>query len=361
MSGQWIFIEPCDVWMFRDNKPFNAQQNFVARSIFPPTPQTMQGVIRTHYLEQKGADWNNLNGQYPEVGDAISMGALRISGPFVARRQNGAVERLFRAPLDLLHKRADDESAGEYRLLEPASEASFLTGSPFTGWRPLTGGGDGFKEAKDWLTEAQFKSYLSRQIGSLGKLTEEHEVYEKEERVGLALNRGRRANEQGMFYHAEFIRPVKDVGVLVQVEPQGWFAPNEGYINIGGESRSGHYTVVSEPGSLNHASGTNVRLVLLTPAYFSGGYQPMGTGVGRWDRWLGKDARLVSVVLDKPQHISGWDMANDRPRPLRHFVPAGSVYYFENATISDQPFTENSPEGLEFGAMGFGAIAAGSW
>jgi CRISPR-associated protein Cmr3 len=68
---------------------------------------------------------------------------------------------------------------------------------------------------------------------------------------------------------------------------------------------------------------------------------------------------LVSAVIGKPLAISGWDVANKRPKPLRHYVPAGSVYYFENATWKDTQFTE-SPEGeAQFSQMGFGCVGVG--
>lgn len=356
MSAQWIFIEPADVWMFRDNKPFTAQQNFVARSIFPPTPMTMQGVVRSYYLERTGADWSNLSSKNSMIGDSTSLGQLHLSGPFVARRQNGSVKRLFKAPLDLLRSK---DAPHTFRLLSPGDSRTFDTEPPFDDWRPLTGGGEGFKEAEGWLTEAQFKQYLTGNIQNLGDLLCDHAVFQKEERVGLGLNRTSRANEQGMFYHAEFIRLVKDVGLLLRVEPDNWFVPSAGLIEIGGESRSGRYEIVNAPDSLKEPTGKNVRIALLTPAYFSNGYQPAKDT--DWSRWLGKGAKLVSVVLGKSHPISGWDIARNEPKPLRHFVPAGSVFYFENAAPTDQPFTESSPDGVDYGAMGFGTFAAGNW
>jgi CRISPR-associated protein Cmr3 len=365
MSGQWVFIEAADVWLFRDNKPFTAQQNFVARGQFPPTPMTTQGVVRSYYLESRGVDWNQYRAG--DVADNIiaavglpaygnrpaTIGDLRVTGPFVARvNERGQVERLVRTPLDLLH----NEEQSAYRLLVPADKCDFETNMPFEAWRPLVGGGDGFKEASGWLTEAQFTDYLTGNIDALRVLLRDSELFQMEDRVGLALDYSRRTNVQSMFYHAEFVRPCERVGLLVHVN-LNIFEDEAGVVSIGGEARSGFYRVVDAPRSLPTSGEGRVRITLLTPAYFSKGWQPVNDN---WSLWVGS-GRLVSIIVGKPQLISGWDIANNRPKPLRHHLPAGSVFFFEDADVQGIPFTENPPDSPDYGAMGFGAFAVGIW
>jgi CRISPR-associated protein Cmr3 len=373
MNGQWVFIEPTDVWLFRDNKPFTAQQNFVARGQFPPTPMTMQGVIRTHYLETQlqrdGRTWEDY--RHGNVSDAIiqrvglpqigerpaTFGNLRITGPFVAHTNSqGQVQRLIKAPLDLLYNQEDIA----YKLLSPSPASGFETNVPFDGWRPLTGGGEGFKEANGWLTETQFHKYLAgdkRDFGrDFGSLTNEEDIFKIEDRVGLALDYGRRANAESMFYRAEFTRVCEGIGLLVHVNLD-IFENETGFVNIGGESRSGYYRIVKSYQPAAQQRSGRVRIVLLTPAYFSNGWQP---GNDDWSPWVG-DGKLVSVVIGKPHLISGWDVAHNRPKPLRAYVPAGSVFFFEDADITGVPFTESPSDSPDQGAMGFGTFAVGVW
>lgn len=369
--SQWVFIEASDVWLFRDNKPFTAQQNFVARGQFPPTPMTTQGAVRTAYLEyalrSEKRSWSDYrDGKVSEaIKQAVghpgskTLGALSLRGPFVARRNGTSVERLIRAPLDLLQKSSthEDEKAPAYRLLTPTNGYDFYTDVPFMGWRPLSGGGEGYKEAHGWLTEAQFENYLRRNVSDLLDLTNDDSVFKIEDRVGLALDYGRRANAEGMFYRAEFIRPCDDVGLVLQTNEK-MFPAVSGYINIGGESRSGRYEVLKEGLEPFPQTGKgNVRIVLLTPAYFSGGWQPQD---GDWSTWVG-GGELVSLVVGKAHPISGWDVANNQPKPLRNYLPTGSVFFFENADVSGIPFTETPPDSPDHGAMGFGTFAVGSW
>lgn len=367
---QWVFIQAQDVWMFRDSKPFTAQQNFVAHSQFPPNPQTIQGMVRTHYLEAQGVNWRAYKerNERPEIYAAVGapayqdfpphLGALRITGPLIARRNANNIEFLVHAPMDILR----DKETGEQVILRVQKETSFRTAPPFDGWQslvtPTINNYDPDWEAgKGWLTPEQFQAYLH------GKVPEsefrEH-VIQIEDRMGLGMDHKRRANEPSLLYRASFARPGDDIGLVVGINMNVF--DGEGYVRLGGESRQGKFEVLPS-GAFTQPPITGsgrVKIVLLTPAYFSSGWQPAD-----WSKWVGPQATLVSAVIGKPLAISGWDVANQRPKPLRNFVPSGSVYYFENAEVQAVPFTEtpqsNQYPEADFAAMGFGGYAVGTW
>lgn len=365
MAERWIFIEPNDVLMFRDSRPFAAGVNFTARSMFPPHPRTMQGVIRSHILEAQGADlyaYDSGRGDpvlVQALGQPDSWGTLKLSGPFVAKMTDkNTTERYFRAPFDLLQSRTTPATV---TMLHVDGSAAFQTNAPFEGWRPLLPGDTvAGGEADGWLGESAFSSYLDGTPPTA--LVDNEELYMIEPRVGLGLDRQRRRHEEGLFYHAEFVRPQRGVGLLVGVEGDNDLLPDNGAICIGGEGRAAHYKTLARyaPTRLQAATTGQIRVVLLTPAYFSGGWQPED---GNWSPWVGAGGRLVSLAIGKPQIISGWNLAaangKGAPRPIRHFVPAGSVFCFENATWQGRPFSEDDDAAL--GAMGFGAAALGVW
>lgn len=365
--SQWIFIEPNDVWLFRDNKPFSAQQNFVARGQFPPNPQVMQGAVRTHAYHD--------NPQHPIVTDA-QMDNLLLEGPYLAKRHEDgkSYTRYFPTPMDLLFKEdtdtdkaknknkgkdEDDEGVVEgsfYTLEVGVPQSDILTDLP-TGWRLLHNPAENLKASEGWLDEAQLRAYLQGTL-KVGTLTRQSGIAQREERVGIGLDYTRKANRDGMFYHAQFIRLQEGFGLLLSTVYKDKLFAQEGMIRVGGESRFGHYALAPTPDSLwiNQAKRTRLKVVLLTPAYFEDGWQPAG---GAWSGWVG-DGVLVSAVIGKPEAISGWDIAKNEPKPLRHFVPAGSVYYFENATWQGTPFSQ-SVAGMPFSQMGFGTVALGTW
>lgn len=78
-----------------------------------------------------------------------------------------------------------------------------------------------------------------------------------------------------------------------------------------------------------------VRLVLATPGLFREGWKPgwleaAGTGALHLPRGLAKvRLRLVAAAVGRREAISGWSLRENRPKPVRWAVPAGSVYFFE--------------------------------
>ncbi len=81
----------------------------------------------------------------------------------------------------------------------------------------------------------------------------------------------------------------------------------------------------------NPGPSARVRLLLLTPAIFKAGSQP-GTAIGQMCE--SRDAvkvSLVASIVPRPETISGWDFAQDKPKGTTRVVPAGSVYWLEVA------------------------------
>lgn len=371
MSKKWIFIQPQDVWMFRTSKPFAAGESFVARSSFPPNPQTMQGIIRTHVIEQSGVDWAAFGNRRDESlleeigapatrqGHKASLGKLALRGPLVGYQHGEGVSLLVPTPQDVMKAKADN---AQIALLSP-SAADFETDAPFSGWQPL-GLADTQREyetAGGWLEEAEFERYLQGEVPQ--RVIDNESIFQTDERTGLAIDYSQRTARDKHLYHAEFVRPRAGVGLLVEIDAA--LLADSGYIGVGGESRTAYYETVNFQAPMpNPNAQGRLKIVLLTPAYFAQGWHPAESD---WSPWLGDGARLVSMALGRPTLISGWDTVNRRPKPLHHYVPAGSVFYFENAQVPQQPFTEPIPdesfEGglLDAGRLGFGGFAVGIW
>lgn len=372
MKTEWIFIEAHDVWMFRDAKPFTAGEGFIARSTFPPYPQTVQGAIRSLVIEQSGISHADFRSRADEMllgkigapattkaGNA-TLGNFWMKGPYVACRRGEKIRLLVPTPLDVIRRK--DNPDGPFVLLRP-QPPDFACNVPFDGWQMLVPPDTKeYEPAGGWLRQADFERYLNGQPPKSKHVVKTSDIYELDGRVGLALDYTRRTHRESMFYNIEFARPQRDIGLLVEV-PEGLLVESSGFITLGGESRMGRYETVDFALPTNTHKG-KIKMVLLTPAYFSGGWQPEN---GNWSRWVGHEGQLVSMALGRPDLISGWDVVRNQPKPLYHYVPAGSVYYFENATTPTMPFTETVPDAsfegnkLDAGRVGFGAFAVGTW
>jgi CRISPR-associated protein Cmr3 len=140
-----------------------------------------------------------------------------------------------------------------------------------------------------------------------------------------------------------------------------------------------------------------LRLMVVTPACFTGGWLPdgfvpvheSGTWVfrGRLPRPDGAphapiyDSELIlrAAFVPRPMHISGWDMASDKarggaPRVTSRLVPPGAVYFFGRAGDQRKPFTADDAAALWLAPLGthdnegfgrtregFGRVVPGIW
>lgn len=110
---------------------------------------------------------------------------------------------------------------------------------------------------------------------------------------------------------------------------------------LGGERRVAHWkhsggAAWEAPASVVEAMGKTklVRMVLATPAIFSGGWRPAWVGEDSRCELAGVAMRLTGVAIERWRPISGWNLeksANSKPGPkaVKRAVPAGGVYFFE--------------------------------
>jgi len=358
-----VFIEPVDVWLFRDGRPFAGGEDHRAVSLFPPTPYTMQGAIRTKILFDRGVDLQDYargaqceEQKTRDVGREIGFpnsdyGKLRLFGPFVAKRnKNGEVVRYFPLPADVV--KADDD----YRVLSPLQRDD----SPYTMnamlnplWlrthQPIT-------EAHGWLAEDELEKYLQ---GNQFSITKADDLFAREARLGIGIDNSTKRPQEGLLYQVEFMRLRQDVGLWLEVE--GVTLPKDGLLQLGGEMKAARYEEVSNTPKLSPGGQVNgkFKLYFATPAYLSGGWQPRN---GDWTPFFGKSVKLIAAAVPRAQMLGGAkvDVASQRGdfhKPMRPFVPAGSVYFFETDDEVTVPPTITD----DGGQIGFGQVFIGGW
>lgn len=367
--GRQIFIEPVDVWLFRDGRPFTGGEDIRAKSQFPPSPLTLQGAIRSKLLSLSGvdlADEGAVRQEAEKLGigwDVSDFGSFRLKGPLVAKRDGkGNLQRLLPPPADLVATKEDCELF----LAEPAELPSEISVSPLPEGGLLPVWVKSYKPVeppKGWLTEDSFKRYLRGDISGLDFL-KPAEVAARERRTGIRLAGERRTVEEGMLYQAEFVRLREGVGLWAEVE--GVELPQRGEILLGGEGKAARFESINPPLSSLDAelreealSGRweRFKVVLLTPAYFGKGWGP-DQG---WDKFFGAEVTLKGLALPRPLFIGGHGLVKGE-REVRPFVPPGAVYFFEGSPKTlPQGFTESPPNWDEIWKIGFGLYAIGRW
>lgn len=366
MKFETLFIEPSDVWFFRTGKPFTKGEDQWAATHFPPTPNTIQGAIRSRVL----AGWGGLShGDDPalveRVGNQNGYGKLHLRGPFLAkceRDNGGGVIRYFPAPLDLMQAK---ESNKALRRLRVGEWNGCETNLPDDDLHPLLLEEDEaqFEAAQGWLSEGELRKYLKNELPAA--LEPDGKLFRTETRLGIQMNMAQRVTKQQQLYQADFIRPQTDVGLALEIGVEGedkplkaLCLPQQGYLALGGEARAAHFWTAGQPQNFPEqkcSQGEKFIVYFATPTYFENGWLPKNKD---WSPFFGSQVKLIAAAVGRPALIGGWDLKKRGPKPIRRYVPAGSVYYFEasNGPITlKTPVTDNNDEAR----IGFGQAFIG--
>lgn len=258
-----IFIEPTEPLLFRTGRPFTAGENNFAETIFPPTPETIQGALRAMIATQWGKSHtartrtaNDLFSE-PEVVKLIGKreekregertisynvyGCFRITGLTLGHYdpQTKQVSRLFPAPAHIIRakvREGEQEKSVLVRLLPQtisrgmsnhpeemallfptALEGKKITGKsePLDGWlTPL-----GLQRAlhQTDLPEPDEKEHAGKK-GPYTYRIPSHEIYMRESRLGIGINGTTKTTQEGYLYQVQMIRMQQHYGFVVDIE-----------------------------------------------------------------------------------------------------------------------------------------------
>lgn len=383
-----IFIEPTEPLLFRTGRPFDAGESNFAESIFPPTPETIQGAIRamiaahTTLLDRGMSiaarfDTDSLT---KLIGNKSGYGRFHITGLALGKRskEDGTVERLFPAPAFLMKVKFIGDKDSTIVQLKPQTfsgtisnmpdEMQYLT-LPDFGGKVL----EGKPKLPGWLTEKDLQTALNAQDDLLS-LKAESDVYTQEPRLGIGMQNDTKTTQTGYLYQVQMIRMKTDPKVaygfvvdirLSEESDQGKFIddnktqetlglPKNGWLTLGGEQRAAHFTVLGttpHEGSIE-AQQPGKRVYLATPAYFTKGWQPPINS-------FTPEHKLIAAAVNNPVSIGGWLMnpndAGGSSKTTRRCVVAGSVYFFEEPVTVRQPLTEYGWQ------IGYGIVYTGGY
>jgi CRISPR-associated protein Cmr3 len=359
-----LFFEPADVWLFRDGRPFTAGNDHAAHSIFPPYPSVMQGAIRSYQLIVQKVDLNNKKLIEQAVGTADDFKDLRLKGPFIGQKHADKVKRYYPLPadaisisqleLDALFGAGKVTASNEANYVKPVSLPETLPphikGS-VADLSVLALNNDLVKPGgkRLWLDEVTLWSYLG---GAVVQATLESDLFVRETRPGIAQNADTHTTFEGALFEVDFIRPQKDVGLIVDMEGYDWSKLSSGVLKLGGEHKAAY---------ISHCNGCDLpeekeisgmfKVYFATPTYFDQGWQPQD-----WSKFFSGPVELVAAAISRYEAMGGFDYAAGFHKPSRRFVPAGSMYYLKPTKDPVHLACENHAI-TDYGAeIGFGQI-----
>lgn len=371
-----LFIEPNDILMFRDGRPFAGGDDHFARGVFPPSPATIYGALRSHILSVKWSEFNKFKNnpeQIPEevrkeIGTPHELGSLTLGQFSLARRNGKGVEQIFPMPKDVVKAKGDEKE--ELCVLMPAAKSSMRTITDLPGgltnmWHPTE---KPMESATGFLSLQDMADYL------LGKSPSNYikpdKLFQTEERTGVKKSRMTRSVETGRLYSVEYFRMNEDTGFSVEVEGTELLPP-DGMLRLGGDNRSARYStedwqgIPIDPIKTMIAESKRFKLVLIAPAVFNNGWLPGWINAATLQgQFNGVTLKMTGACIGKPIGIGGYDFVKNMPKVMKKAVPAGSVYYFELANSDvDSLFTNGWLKSIsdEKAQEGFGITLIGGY
>lgn len=349
-----INIEPVDTLFFRDSKPFGRGSEHFAKSMFPPSPQTLYGALRTKTLETLNCDYENfrqgtlvLQNQNhvekididkisKEIGSINAPGTFILKGPLLIEAGKTIYVKL---PADI--KIYGDNSSKQCKTLKPFDWSKFgvETDFNFLNVYPHTAVDEPIEDINGYITLSTLAEYfLGREIKHQ-EIKNSSEIFDYEMQTGIGVNSATNTTKPGLLYIMGFLRLKKEFALCAEIKNLSAL-PENGFIKLGGANRVCKYSKLPENPLKSCLEKTDeikklisenrkFKILFLTSAFFNKGWfsdkfdDKLEMQIGRIK------IRLLSAVIGKSENISGWDIARNKPKSMKKLVPAGTVYYFE--------------------------------
>jgi len=320
---------PVDVLSFRKPRPFRVG-GYAETEFMPPPGTVALGLTAQLYLAGllKARSFGDL---LAKVGERVIF-----HGPILAKQRQLYVP----SPLDMA------------KCPNPECKKAFLSRwrkSPKDGeipW-PIHKCGRPGKTLEGYFMSSIYlpkRGDREWELNNLGTLLKIEEVFKKEVRPGLSLEREFKRVRFGFFYQAEWvqIKPGYNLHEFVTVKDENWgrALSQVKMLRLGRKGRPTELRAVRwlspeeyyreltglDMGKTAHriSSDRAFDLILLTPAIF------LKDGVCRSEPvdLPTSGIELIGIATDKPVNVSGWDFEHEAPRAMYYAAPAGTVYRY---------------------------------
>lgn len=399
---EWTF-DAIDSFFFREARQMDNIGGTGVNSIFPPSPYTVAGALRSLIGDSHEINWLafrqhqddpiSVHGQSIQLSDFLRTDTLfekwQLCDVFI--QYDGV--RLYPLPLFILHKAEahDPEKDKWYHLEIPEDLIQCDLGTVRLPSLPQEAEAGSKPLENTWVTESVFKKILNREkLNGLEKNKDYFkaaDLYDTEERLGIAIDAQRKAVHEGMLYQTQHLRlkETVQIGAITQ-GLQTVLMPNQQHymVRLGGEGRIAAVELAScqeqpfidKPHVDKNDTGNRLILTLTSHADFGNDWmipdfkEAILTSKQKiWQGTLyGVELEIEACVLGKIQREGGWQQKGQnhrtgQPRAVKTLVPAGSAYYcrVKNKTLSEAITALHGQAIGNDTQLGRGRIAVGLW
>lgn len=356
---EFQFLQPLDVLYLRGNRLF-ADASTPGEAIMPPWPSMASGALRSQILVTHGIDSGQFaNGvKLPEdlaqsLGTPAEPGMFRLSHFLLAKVEDGTLQDVYwPLPADLMVI-ADGTSKQIHTLQPQRLSASIQTSAPCAQLPLFRSEKQAKPEGGLWLNKDGIQAWLNGQTIKSAHVTESKALWKTDSRLGIALDVAGRTTVEGQLYTVDALDMAKNIGFLTGVEGGAGLLPHNGLLRLGGDGRGAQYHKIDwrplQPDWDIITETRRFRLALATPGLFEQGWLLPGMSE-QVEGFIWKtpefSAHLVTASVSRAETISGWDIAENRPKPALKAVSTGSVYWFDSFEGDTQALHKLVEQGL---------------
>lgn len=340
---RYAFVKPYDVFMPRGNQHFGVSSGDFGQIRMLPAPSIFAGAFRSFLASRNLEDLERVeNRQMPatkavaeSLGSLAEPGNFRIAVMCVCKAENGEFKLVFPLPADLVIFSTDQGLV--VRQINPELAPACVDCQRDLPEIPVLRSSNAKPAGGYWLTEDGFRSYLNGKKPQSGNLLKESDLWKKDMRIGLALDANKRTAEEGKLYSAEVVSFLDNVGFLIGIDGADSLLKEPGDLILGGDMRAANFKIADicmpqvELATIEKSK--KFKLLLTSPAIFANGWLPDhvekvdGTYFLKTDKF---SARLVCASIKGHETVSGWNLAEGKPKDAVRTVPTGSIYWFRD-------------------------------
>lgn len=327
MAYNTIQIEALDTLFFKDGKPFSMGEETWADGLFPPSPSTVYGALRTAFFSENIDAFSTANTENDPTKKLV------INKIYFKKVENNF---WFPIPLDLV-KYKDDISNNCF-----CEQTNFkidfdkiISNYPLEN---LSISSDIVENITGFINDYELNCYIKNKKNNY-TYEEIDSFIITEPKIGIKRNKETLTTEEGNLYRIGQIRlqkNINDIALKIIVEFSfGDYKISSKYLKLGAESK---ISTISECEAFNFAEPEKFdkyfKLLFLTPAIFKNGWIPNELKQNNELELKGIKLKLLKAFVGKPILIGGYDLKSSKgkngyPKPMYKAIPWGSIYYFE--------------------------------
>lgn len=348
-----LVLLPRDGMFLKDGREWGASEEGRAHSLGWPPPSVLFGALCTASGRLKEAGGETLAPpQWQELAKAITLEAsIALRRPLPAAPAWARAHRVWPVPADALF--LGDGKAQQVMRLDPRAPSCGTLGRDDKParealWWPRVADQAKPARAPLWWDEAALVAWLADPVSrrpcegpfqglALSRHVQSH----------VGIDPALAAAREGILFAHDVVETLDatrcEWAIGCRVTLQGK-VPSQ--VTLGGDRRLARVAqagpdLFSLPPELLKAFETRpakgVRLIAATPAIFEKGWRPNGFEAADDSTYRGSllgitdELILRAALVPRAAHVSGWNMAEGRPKPTTRLVPPGSVYHFTRA------------------------------